>query len=78
MFKLRKGDKPAPAAEPERKGLFRSLKDGLRRTRQGLLAGLGHLGVGAAPVDAGMLEELESTLLSADVGWRRPHESWAT
>ena len=64
MFKLRKGEIPAPAPEPERKGLFRSLKDGLRRTRQGLLAGLGHLGVGGAPVDAGMLEALTSRVLA--------------
>jgi fused signal recognition particle receptor len=51
--------------KPER---FGRLKSRLRRTRQGLVAGLADLFLGKKAIDEAVLEELETRLLLADVG----------
>ena len=73
MFSFRKSKttdtKPntSPAAENKR-GLFSRLKQGLSRTRSGLTAGLADLTLGKKTIDDELLEEIETTLLTADVG----------
>jgi len=69
-FGKRKTEKTAVAdkAPENRKGLFGRLKDGLARTRSGLLGGIGGLLLGRKQIDADVLDELEMYLLSADVG----------
>ncbi len=54
-------DRPAP-------GFFARLKNQLARTRQGLTDGLANLVLGKKQIDAEVLEDLETRLLSADVG----------
>ena len=49
-------------------GFFARLKRGLSRTSENLAAGLGNLFLGRKEIDAELLDELESTLLMADVG----------
>lgn len=61
------------AAEPEppqveKSGWYARLKQGLSRTRGQLSSGLGNLFLGRKVIDADLLEDLESTLLMADVG----------
>lgn len=54
------------AAKPE--GLFARLKSGLARTRANLTDGLANLLLGKKQIDDDLLEELETLLLTADVG----------
>lgn len=55
--------------EPETKaGLFNRLKQGLSRTRTHLQSGLGNLILGKKVIDQALLEEIETVLLTADVG----------
>ena len=49
-------------------GFFARLKTQLTRTRQGLTDGLANLVLGKKQIDAEVLEDLETRLLSADVG----------
>ncbi len=49
-------------------GLFARLRAGLGRTRSNLAEGLGNLLLGKKAIDDDLLEELETQLLSADVG----------
>jgi fused signal recognition particle receptor len=56
----------APSAAP--RGLFSRLKDGLARTRGQLGAGLSGLLSGGRTIDEALFEELETLLLTADVG----------
>lgn len=56
------------AAEP--KGLFARLREGLSRTRGNLGAGLGSLLLGKKAIDQDLLDDLETRLLTADVGIR--------
>ena len=58
------------AAPPqgEKSGWYARLKQGLSRTRGQLSSGLGNLFLGRKVIDADLLEDLESTLLMADVG----------
>jgi fused signal recognition particle receptor len=59
----------AAVEEPATKeGLFGRLKAGLRRTRENLTEGLGSLLLGKKAIDQDLLDELETRLLSADVG----------
>lgn len=60
----------SPVAEaPEKpKGLFAALSRGLKRTRSQLSSGLANLLLGEKNIDAALLEEIETQLLSADVG----------
>jgi len=53
------------AAKP---GLFSRLKQGLSRTRENLTAGLGNLLIGKKAIDDDLLEEIETLLLTADLG----------
>ena len=54
-----------PASKP---GLFGRLKAGLSKTRSGLTEGIASLVLGRKQIDDELLEELETTLLTADVG----------
>jgi fused signal recognition particle receptor len=58
---------PAPAA-PQNGGFFSRLKAGLSRTRANLAQGLGNLLLGKKAIDQDLLDELETQLLTADVG----------
>jgi len=71
MFGFGKEKKPAaPAAQDENRpqGLFARLRAGLARTRASLSDALGDLLSGRREIDDDLLEELETLLLSADVG----------
>ncbi len=62
---------PQPA-EPEptpQKGLFARIKQGLSRTSSHFSEGLGNLILGSKTIDDELLEEIESQLLVADVGY---------
>lgn len=60
----------APVAEPElpAKTLFQRMQDGLSRTRGNLSEGLTGLFAGRKTIDDDLLEEVETLLLTADVG----------
>ena len=49
-------------------GVWQRLRQGLRRTREGLTGGLADLFLGAKQIDATVLDEIETRLLLADVG----------
>ena len=57
----------------EKAGLFARLRDGLSRTRHSLTEGVADL-VQSKAIDAGLLEEIETTLLMADVGMEATRE----
>jgi len=61
-------------AVPEEPSLFERLKSGIQRTRAGLVARLEDVLAGEKQIDAGLLEELESTLISADIGVKTTSE----
>jgi len=60
----------SPASEPasEQRGLFSRLRERLSRSRDQLGAGLSGLFLGRKRIDEGLLEELETLLLTADLG----------
>ncbi|NOZ52185.1 MAG: signal recognition particle-docking protein FtsY [Gammaproteobacteria bacterium] len=58
---------PALAKEPKG-GFFTRLAKGLKRTRNNVTDGISNLVLGKKTIDSDVLEELESLLLSADVG----------
>jgi len=59
----------APLNEPPAKeGLFSRLKQGLSRTRSNLTDGLSNLVLGKKVIDDALLEDIETQLLSADLG----------
>ena len=63
------GSKPEAAPEyASARGLFGRLKDRLAKTRATLAVGLSNLVLGEKEIDESALEDLEITLLSADVG----------
>ena len=63
------GSKPETAQESaSARGLFGRLKDRLAKTRATLAVGLSNLVLGEKEIDESALEDLEITLLSADVG----------
>jgi len=55
-------------AKYDEEGAFTHLKDGLGKTRAGLTDGMADLLLGRKNIDDDLLEELETRLLSADVG----------
>jgi len=59
---------PVEARETTSPGLFQRLKQGLARTRANLTDGLASLVLGRRQIDDDLLEELETLLLTADVG----------
>ncbi|HTT07603.1 MAG TPA: signal recognition particle-docking protein FtsY [Gammaproteobacteria bacterium] len=68
MFGFFKREKPPAPAPPASKGLFRSLREGLRRTRENLFGGLARLLPVGGKIDAATLDAIEEGLLLADVG----------
>jgi fused signal recognition particle receptor len=59
---------PKKSTTPEKTGLFSRLKSGLSRTRHSLTDGVATLVLGSKAIDDELLEEIETTLLVADVG----------
>ena len=57
-----------PVQETPKLGLFARLKQGLTKTRQQLGDGIGRLLLGKKEIDQQLLEELETLLISADLG----------
>jgi fused signal recognition particle receptor len=57
-----------PAGEEKKRGLFGRLKAGLSKTRDGLTGGIANLVAGHKQIDDELLEDLETQLLTADVG----------
>jgi len=68
MFSFRKKKTSDASPAPERKGLLARLRTGLSRTRSSLTGGLGSLFLGRKTLDDELMEELETRLLTADVG----------
>jgi fused signal recognition particle receptor len=74
MFGFGKKNRPSPAAPTpapaatEKQGLFARLQERLSRTRHNLTDGLASLLLGRKQIDEDLLEELETLLLTADVG----------
>jgi len=62
------GFKSSSNAEGDKKGLFARLKSGLSRSRASLGDGLAGLLLGRKSIDAQLLEDIETVLLTADVG----------
>jgi len=58
----------AEAPEQQKKRLFDRIKTGLSRTKANLTEQLGDLFLGAKEIDDDLLEEIETTLLMADIG----------
>jgi fused signal recognition particle receptor len=54
--------------ENEKTGFFGRLKQGLKKTRQQLTGGLENLFLGKKEIDASVLDEIETVLLTSDVG----------
>ncbi|HTQ99700.1 MAG TPA: signal recognition particle-docking protein FtsY [Candidatus Acidoferrum sp.] len=57
-----------PPADAPKAGFFSRLKAGLSRTRETLAHSLGNLLLGKKAIDQALLDELETQLLTADVG----------
>jgi len=68
--KFIKSNKPEPSTQdtPEKIGFFGRLKAGLSKTRAKFTSGLANLIIGKKQIDAALLEEIETALLTADVG----------
>lgn len=67
MFRLKKNQEVAQN-HGRQPGILGKLKDKLTRTRSGLVSGLASLIAGKKVIDTDLLEEIETVLLSADVG----------
>jgi fused signal recognition particle receptor len=67
MFRSKKNQESAQDHPPQ-PGILGRLKDRLARTRSGLVNGLASLFTGNKAIDANLLEDLETVMLSADVG----------
>ncbi|WP_133130953.1 signal recognition particle-docking protein FtsY [Legionella yabuuchiae] len=61
-------EEPAITPPLERKGIFGRFKAGLTKTRHHLGDGIGRLLLGKKEIDADLLDDLETMLLTADVG----------
>ena len=68
MFGFKKSSSDEKSARSGDGGLFQRLKQGLRRTRGSLTDGMADLVLGKKTIDDDLMEELETLLLSADVG----------
>ncbi|MFO1436601.1 MAG: signal recognition particle-docking protein FtsY [Gammaproteobacteria bacterium] len=68
MFGIGKRPVEPTAEASARTGVLQSLKNSLRRTREGLLGGLTHLFRSGRAIDAATLDEIADSLLLADVG----------
>jgi len=67
-FGKKRGESAAAATPEPPRGLFARLKNGLARTRSQLGSGLSDLFSGGRRIDEALFEELESLLLTADLG----------
>ena len=56
------------AGKEKKQGLFGRLKAGLAKTRDGLTGGIANLVAGRKQIDDELLEDIETQLLTADVG----------
>ncbi len=74
MLGFRKKKSPDSPETPAKTGMFARLRDGLSRTRHSLTDGVADLVQGSKAIDADLLEEIETTLLVADVGVEATHE----
>ncbi len=68
MLGFGKNKTSADAGDTEKPGLFKRLREGLSRTRHNLSDGITELVLGSRSIDDGLLEEIETQLLVADVG----------
>jgi len=68
MFGFGKKKTETPQPEENKPGLYQRLKNGLARTRANFSDGLADLLLGKKQIDDDLLEELETLLLTADVG----------
>lgn len=59
---------PDTEPAPPKKGLFGRLRDGLSKTRSGLVDGISNLVLGHKAIDDELLEDIETQLLVADIG----------
>src|SRR3954463_14432346 len=66
-------EKPLPE-EPKTGGLLARLKQGIQKTRAGLVERIEETIQGKKEIDADLLEELEYALLGADIGVRTSNE----
>jgi len=73
-FGKNKKSKDENTEKPEKKGFFTKLKDGLSRTRSNFTQGLSNLVLGHKTIDDELLEELETLLLTSDVGMEATQE----
>jgi len=73
MFNFGKNKKTSETKE-EKKGFFDRLKSGLSRTRSNFTQGLSSLLLGRKSIDDEILEELETLLLTSDVGMEATQE----
>lgn len=65
---LKRNKKTEITTEPAKSGIFSRLTQSLKKTRGNLASGLANLMLGKKQIDAGTLDEIETLLLSADVG----------
>jgi fused signal recognition particle receptor len=68
MLGFRKKNTTPDKDTPEKAGLISRLRSGLARTRHSLTDGVATLVLGSKTIDDELLEEIETTLLLADVG----------
>lgn len=66
--KTKAPEKTATETRPSSQSLFQHLSKGLQRTRSQLTEGLARLMLGKKVIDGHLLEEIETCLLSADIG----------
>ena len=76
------GSTPEPLPEQpsasQPTGLLERLKLGIQKTRAGLVDKVEDVLLGKKEIDADLLDELEYTLITADVGVRTSTEIWST
>lgn len=68
MFGFKKSSKDSTTEQAENKSLFGRLKQGLSRTRSGFSDNLSSLLLGKKTIDDELLENIETVLLTSDVG----------
>jgi len=68
MFGFKKSSNNSATEEPGNSGLLSRLKQGLSRTRSGLGDGIANVVIGKKSIDDELLEDIETLLLTADVG----------
>jgi len=70
MLNFLRRNKPTESVpeEPAKAGLFTRLTQGLKKTRANLSSGLAKLLLGKKTIDAELVEQIETLLLTADVG----------